>query len=585
MIKIFKNLSRRDFILFALAVAMIVTQVWLDLTLPDYMSDITTLIETEGSKISEVLQSGGKMLLCALGSMASACATAVIAAKIAADFSANTRKKIYDSVQSFSMAEIRHFSTASLVTRTTNDVTQVQMLIVMGMQAMVKAPIEAVWAIVKISDKSWQWTLSTGIAVILLLFIIGITLALCLPRFRKIQKLTDDLNRVTRENLTGLKVIHAYNAEDYQNKKFGKINDELTRTNLFTGRATALLLPVFQAVMSGLTLAIYWIGAVIIDQAELSEKLTLFSDMVVFSSYAIQVVMAFMMLVVIFILYPRASVSAKRILEITDTKPSIEDGTETAGFNGQEGTVEFRNVSFHYPDASEDVLQNISFKAKKGQTVALIGSTGCGKSSAVNLIPRFYDATKGEVLIDGRNVKEYTQEALHDRIGYISQDTRLFRGSVKSNIAYGDNGQGEPSVDDLNLAVKVSEAENFINEKEDGMESYVSQNGRNFSGGQRQRIAIARAIARKPEILIFDDSFSALDYKTDRKVRDNLKKYCKGVTKIIVAQRIGTIRDADTIIVLSDGKVAGIGTHDELMKTCETYQEIALSQLSREELA
>lgn len=585
MIRIFKNLSRKDYGLFLLAVVLIVAQVWLDLSLPDYMADITKLIETEGSAMADVLVAGGKMLACALGSMLTACLTAVTASRIASDFSANTRKQIYDSVQNFSLAEIHHFSTASLVNRTTNDVTQVQTMIVIGMQAIVKAPIEAVWAITKIANKNWQWTMSTAVAVVILMAAIGLTMGLCVPKFRKIQTLTDDLNRVTREDLTGLKVVHAYNAEEYQDEKFDKVNHDLTKTNLFTSRATAFLQPFMQAVMNGLTLSIYWIGAIIINQAQMTSRIGIFSDMIVFSSYAVQVVTAFTMLVSIFVLYPRASVSAKRILEVTDMKPSIEDGTEKEGKEEEHGTVEFRDVSFCYPEADGDTLSHISFSAKKGETVAIIGSTGCGKSTLVNLIPRFYDATKGEVLIDGRDVRDYTQKALHDKVGYVSQDVRLFQGTIRDNIAYGDSDKGEIPEKVIDLASKVSKVDEFVDAEADGMDSHVAQNGTNFSGGQRQRISIARAIARQPEILIFDDSFSALDYKTDREVRENLKKYCSDTTKIIVAQRIGTIRDADRILVLADGKIVGDGTHDELMKNCETYQEIAYSQLSKEELA
>jgi ATP-binding cassette subfamily B multidrug efflux pump len=586
MFRIFQNLKKKDWGLFVIALALIVTQVWLDLKLPDYMSEITQLIETPDSAMADVLKAGGKMLACAFGSMAMATVVAVIASRVASDFSANTRKKIYDSVQSFSMAEIQRFSNASLITRTTNDVTQVQTLIVMGMQVIIKAPILAVWALLKIANKNATWTMSTGVAVVILSIIITIVISLCLPRFRRIQSLTDDVNRVTRENLTGLKVVRAYNAEDYETKKFEGVNKTLTDTNLFTGHAMAFMLPSIQAIMSGLTLSIYWIGAYLINEAAMQDKISLFSNMIVFSSYALQVIMAFMMLVMIFILYPRASVAAKRILEVTDTSSSIKDGKETAGVCGKAGEVEFKNVSFRYPDAKGgNVLSNISFKAEKGETVALIGATGSGKSTIINLIPRFYDTTEGEVLVDGRNVREYTQEALHNKIGYVSQTAQLFKGTIRSNIGYGDNGSADTDKTVLARAASVAEAEEFISEKEEDMDSYVAQNGSNFSGGQRQRVSIARAIARNAEILIFDDSFSALDYRTDRKVRNNLKKECTDATKIIVAQRIGTVRDADKILVIADGRIAGEGTHQELMETCDTYKEIALSQLSKEELA
>ena len=563
----------------------IVLQVWLDLTMPDYMADITRLVQTEGSTMSEILTAGGKMLACALGSLAAAVATAVCAAKIATGFAATLRGKLFHKVQSFSMEEIGHFSTASLITRSTNDVTQIQMLIVMGLQMLIKAPIMAVWAICKISNKQWEWTLTTGIAVVILLAVVGTCLMLVTPKFKKIQFLTDDLNRVTRENLTGLSVVRAYNAESYQEKKFEHANDALTGINLFAQRTMAFMLPSIQLVMSGLTLAIYWIGAVLINGAGMVDKIQLFSDMMVFSQYAIQVVMAFMMLVMIFMILPRASVAANRIREVLDTEPSIEDGNRAEGKKGKEGEIEFKNVSFRYPDADGEVLQNISFTAKKGETVALIGATGCGKSTVINLIPRFYDATEGEVLVDGVNVKDYTQKDLRNRIGYVSQKATLFTGTIRSNVAYGDNGKQSASEEEVNAAVSIAQASEFVDNLEDGCDAYVAQGGANLSGGQKQRLSIARAIARKPEILIFDDSFSALDYKTDRILRQTLAKECKDSTRIIVAQRIGTIRDADRIIVLEDGKIAGMGRHEELMQNCGVYQQIALSQLSKEELA
>lgn len=585
MLKIFKNLRKREWSLVALSLVFIVIQVWLDLKTPEYMAEITTLVQTEGSAMADVLIAGGQMLLCALGSLISSVATAVCAASIASSFGGILRGKLFSKVQSFSMEEIGHFSTASLITRSTNDVTQIQMLIAMGLQMLVKAPIMAVWAVCKIADKQWQWTLSTAAAVAILLIIVGICLLLATPKFRKMQKLTDDVNRVTRENLTGLRVVRAYNAEDYQESKFDNANTALTKNQLFAQRTMAFLLPSIQMVMSGLSLAIYWIGAVLINQAGMQGKLTLFSDMMVFSQYAIQVVMSFMMLVVIFVILPRASVAARRIQEVLDTHPTIADGTRTEGQQGVTGEVEFKNVSFHYPDAEECVLKNITFTAHKGETVALIGSTGCGKSTVINLVPRFYDATEGQVLVDGVDVREYSQKALRNKIGYVSQKATLFTGSIRSNVAYGDNGRETASLDQVKEAVATAQASEFVEQMDNSYDGYVAQGGSNLSGGQKQRISIARAIARKPEILIFDDSFSALDYKTDRVLRRALDKECKDVTRIVVAQRIGTIRDADKIIVLDEGKIAGMGKHQELMENCEVYQQIALSQLSKEELA
>ena len=583
MLKIFKNLKKEDWGYLGIGIIFIVLQVWLDLKMPDYMSEITLLVKTPGSEMADILTAGGKMLLCALGSLVSAMVVSVIAARIASNFGATMRGKLFSKVQSFSMAEIGKFSTASLITRSTNDVTQVQMLIVFGLQAIIKAPIMAVWAIVKIAGKNTTWTLTTGAAVAVLLVVVIICVSLVMPRFKKIQEYTDDVNRVTRENLSGLKVVRAYNAEKYQEEKFDVSNQILSSTHLFTGRVMAFLMPSIQLVMSGLTLAIYWLGAAMIDAAELTEKITLFSDMVVFSQYAMQVVMAFMLLVMIFIILPRASVSAKRILEVLDTEPTIIDGKETEGT--ETGTIEFRNISFRYPDAEEDVLKNISFTAKKGETVAFIGATGCGKSTVINMIPRFYDATEGEVLVNGRNVKEYEQKALRNKIGYVSQKAILFSGTVQSNVAYGDNGKADKLDSDVVDAVYTAQASEFVEKMPDGYNGYIAQNGSNLSGGQKQRLSIARAVCRHPEIMIFDDSFSALDYKTDRKLREALHKECKDATKIIVAQRIGTIRDADRIIVLEDGEIAGMGTHDELMKNCQVYQQIAYSQLSKEELA
>lgn len=586
MLRIFKNFRKQEVVLALFSVVFVVAQVWLELKLPDYMREITSLITTQDSAMHDILIAGGKMLFCAFGSLLVTVLVAVCASRIASNFSAIVRGKLFDKVQSFSMEEIGRFSTASLITRSTNDVTQVQMLIVMGLSIMMRAPIMAVMAILKIVDKSWQWTLSTGVAVIVLLIVVIICVSLCMPKFKRLQSLTDDINQVTRENLTGLNVVRAYNAEGYQEEKFEKVNKDLTETHWFTSKTMAFMMPTIMLIMNGLSLAIYWIGAVLINDAQdLQGKFSLFSDMVVFSSYAMQVVMSFMMLVMIFIMLPRASVAAKRILEVLDTEPSIEDGTRDTFPVMRDGEVEFKDVSFKYPDAEEYVLEHISFSAKKGETIAFIGATGCGKSTAINLIPRFYDVTDGEVFVDGVNVKEYTQEALHNKIGYVSQKAILFSGTIAENVAYGESGKAPATQDDIVMAVKVAQASEFVEKKDQGYDGYVAQGGSNFSGGQKQRLSIARAIARQPEILIFDDSFSALDYKTDRILREALRKECKDATKIIVAQRIGTIRDADKIIVLDDGQIAGMGTHDELMKNCEVYQEIAYSQLSKEELA
>ena len=585
MLKLLKLLKEKQWALAAVSVFFVVTQVWLELTMPDYMADITRLVQTDGSTMQEILTAGGKMLACALGSLIASILTAICATRIAATFSAALREKLFRKVMSFSMEEIGHFSTASLITRSTNDVTQIQMLIAIGLQLLVKAPIMAVWAICKIANKQWEWTFSTGVAVIVLLAVVGLCLLLVTPKFKKIQTLTDDLNRVTRENLTGLRVVRAYNAERYQETKFEHANQALTSTNLFAQRTLSFMMPSIQLVMSGLSLAIYWIGAVLINNARIAGKLNLFTDMMVFSQYAIQVVMSFMMLVMIFMLLPRASVSAKRIQAVLDTDPSIIDGTETDSNCNASGTIEFKNVSFHYPDEEECVLKNITFTAKKGETVALIGSTGCGKSTVINLIPRFYDASEGQVLVDGIDVRKYPQKELRNKIGYVSQKATLFTGTIRSNVAYGDNGQPSASQEDVKNAIATAQATDFVENLGDQYDAYVAQGGSNFSGGQKQRISIARAIARHPEILIFDDSFSALDYKTDRILRKTLEETCKDTTRIIVAQRIGTIRDADQIIVLDEGKIAGIGRHEELMQTCDVYQQIALSQLSKEELA
>lgn len=590
MLRVFTKLKKVDFAYIGVAILFIVAQVWLDLKMPDYMSEITVLVQTQGSAMNDVLFAGGKMLACALGSLISAMAVSISAARVATDFGAELRKAMFSKVQQFSMEEIGKFSTPSLITRSINDIQQVQMLIVFGLQALIKAPIMATWAITKIAGKNAQWTFTTAVAVVILLCVVSVCMVIVLPKFKKLQRLTDDLNRVTRENLSGIRVVHAYNAEKYQEEKFEAVNKELTATHLFTGKAMAFMMPAISLIMNGLTLSIYWLGAIMINEARMPDKITLFSDMIVFTQYAMQVVMSFMMLVMIFIILPRASVSAKRILEVLDTKLSITDGCgqdsdKALSKEGEQGTVEFRNVSFKYPDAEDYVLENITFKANKGETVAFIGATGCGKSTTINMIPRFYDATEGEVLVDGINVKEYRQKELRDKIGYVSQKAILFSGTVSDNIAYGDNGKEAADLADVAAAAKTAQAAEFIEEKPEQYEAYVAQGGTNFSGGQKQRMSIARAICRKPEIFIFDDSFSALDYKTDRILRNQLREDCKDATKLIVAQRIGTIRDADQIIVLEDGRIVGKGKHEELMKDCETYRQIAYSQLSKEELA
>ena len=586
MIKIFKFLKKEDWLVVLICIFLIAGQVGLDLKLPDYMTEITGLVQTEGSKMSEVFAAGGKMLLCAFGSLILAVAVGFFAARLAAGFSRRIRFAVFEKVESFSMEEINGFSTDSLITRSTNDITQVQMLISMGLQVMIKAPIMAVWAITKISSKSWQWTAATAAAIVLLLLLIVIAVTFALPRFRKVQKLTDNLNRVTRENLTGIRVVRAYNAEEYQEEKFNQANEELVQNNLFANRVMAIMNPGMNIVMNGLTLSIYWIGAMLIHQAgAIDARIELFSNMVVFSSYAMQVVMAFMMLTMIFIMLPRTSVSIKRINEVLDTESKIKDGTMTEGKPGMEGVVEFKNVSFKYPDAADYVLRDISFQAKKGETIAFIGATGSGKSTLVNLLPRFYDATEGEVLVDGVNVKDYTLEALHNKLGYVSQRAVMFSGTVESNVTYGDNGREETASNAVEKAVEIAQGKEFVEKMEEQYQAMIAQGGTNISGGQKQRLAIARAVYRKPEIYIFDDSFSALDYKTDKVLRKALKKETADTTSLIVAQRIGTIKNADKIIVLEEGRAVGIGTHEELMKNCEVYQQIALSQLSKEELA
>lgn len=585
MLKIFKYLKKKDWALVFFSVVFIVIQVWLDLTMPDYMSQITTLVQTEGSAMADILSAGGMMLLCAIGSMIASIITGYFAAQVAADLAANLRENLFDTVQSFSMGEVNKFSTSSLITRTTNDVTQVQTIVAMGLQLIIKAPIMAIWAITKIAGKSWQWSAATGVAVaILIVFILSIVL-IVLPKNKKIQTLTDNLNEVTRENLTGLRVVRAYNAEDYQQKKFDTANESLTKTNLFVSRGTAFMMPIMSLISNGLSLSIYWIGAYLINAAAMTNKIGLFSDMVVFTSYAMQIVMAFMMLVMIFTMLPRAMVSARRITEVLDTDPSIKDGNGTFEPTGEVGTVEFHNVSFKYPDAEGYVLKNINFKANQGEVVAFIGSTGSGKSTLINLVPRFFDVTEGEVLVDGIDVREYKEEDLNNKLGYVSQKAVIFSGTVASNVTYGESLNQDNSMESVNRSLNIAQAEEFVSNMPEGIESSISQGGTNISGGQKQRLSIARAVHRDPEIYIFDDSFSALDYKTDRLLRSSLRKETGTITNLIVAQRVGTIMDADKIIVLENGQMVGMGTHKELLKDCDVYREIAESQLSKEELA
>lgn len=583
MFKLFKNFTKKDYLLIFISFIFILVQVWLDLKLPDYMSEITKLVQTEGSKMSAILENGGYMLLCAFGSLLSAILVGYISSNVSASFSKTIRKKLFNKVENLGVAEVKNFSTSSLITRTTNDITQIQMFISMGLQLLIKAPVTAIWAVTKILNKNIAWSAVTAVAVIILLVTILALMSIVMPRFKRVQKLTDKLNGVTRENLTGIRVVRAFNAEKYQEDKFSKVNNELTNTQLFNQKAFAIMQPVMYLVMYFLTLSIYFIGADLINKAMMSDKLSLFSDMVVFSSYSMQVIMSFLMLAMIFMMLPRASVSAKRINEVLDTELSIKDGKFT-GDTKETGTVEFKNVSFKYPDAEEYLLKDISFKANKGETVAFIGSTGSGKSSLINLIPRFYDATDGEVLVDGVDVKEYKQESLRNKISYVPQKAILFHGTVSSNVSFGDNGKGKIKAKKIEEAVRVAQAEEFVSKMDKTYDAAIAQGGTNVSGGQKQRLSIARAVARDPEIYIFDDSFSALDYKTDYILRKELKNYTKDATSLIVAQRIGTIMNADKILVLDNGKCVGMGTHKELLKTCDVYKQIALSQLSKEEL-
>ena len=581
MFKLLKSFRKKEWLITIVSVCLIVMQVWLELKMPDYMSKVTILVQTEGSKMSDILINGGYMLLCAFGSLVGAIIVGYSIALLSAGFSKKLRGKLFRKVEEMSMSEVKGFSTNSLITRTTNDITQVEMFVGFGLQLLIKAPVTAVWAITKILNKSWEWSVVTSVAVVILLVVIGILTIIVLPKFKIVQKLTDKLNEVTRENLTGIRVVRAFNAEDYQEKKFKNVNDDLTNLQLFNQKSMSIMSPVMYLIMYMLTLVIYFIGAYLIKDAMMADKIALFGDMVVFSSYAMQIIMSFLMLAMIFMILPRAEVSASRINEVLDTDISVKDGD--AQTKSEVGTIEFKNVSFKYPDAEEYVLRNISFKANKGDTVAFIGSTGSGKSTLVNLIVRFYDVTEGEILIDGRNIKDYKLEYLYKLIGYVPQKAVMFNGTVNSNIAYGD-AKKVISDNEIKEAARVAQADDFVSKMDNGYESHIAQGGTNVSGGQKQRLAIARAIAKNPEIYIFDDSFSALDYKTDAVLREELKKYTKDATSLIVAQRIGTIMNADKIIVLDNGTSVGVGTHEELLKNCEVYKEIALSQLSKEEL-
>lgn len=583
MFKLLKKLRKKDLLLILVCAGLIVFQVWLDLKLPDYMSEITQLVQTEGNTMAEILTAGGKMLLCAFGSLAAAVIVGFFVSYIAAIFSKIIRKDIFEKVENFSEGEVKKFSTSSLITRTTNDVSQIEMLVAMGLQLIIKAPITAIWAVSKILGKSLTWSAVIGGGVLILLLTLTFLMIVVLPKFKIVQKLLDKINGITRENLTGIRVVRAFNAEDYQEKKFEEANSKLTKIQLFNQRTFGIMQPIMYLIMYFSTLAIYFIGAYVIDASLMSDKITIFGDMVVFSSYGMQVIMSFLMLAMIFIMYPRAAISADRINEVLDEEFAIKDGSVTKSDPKLTGTVEFKDVSFKYPDADEYILKDITFKAEKGETIAFIGSTGSGKSTLINLIPRFYDVTDGEIIIDGVNVKDYKLEYLHNKIGYIPQKAVIFSGSVSENVAYGESDK-KITKDNVVKAIEVAQGKEFVESMPDKYDSYLAQRGTNISGGQKQRISIARAIARKPEIYIFDDSFSALDYKTDFTLRKELKKYTKDATTFIVAQRIGTIMNADKIIVLDQGTCVGMGTHEELLKNCDVYKEIALSQLSEEEL-
>lgn len=584
MLKLFKNLNKRDCIYVFISAGLIVFQVWLELKMPDYMSNITQLVQTRGASINDILREGSYMLLCAFGSLVSAFIVGYFTSTIAASFSYRTRGKLFRKVEDISTFEVKKFSPSSLITRTTNDITQIEFLIAMGLTLMIKAPITAVWAVTKILNKNIEWSILTGVAVLVLLITIGIIMMIVMPKFKIVQELMDKINMVMRENLSGIRVVRAFNAEKYQEDKFENVNNTLTNQQVFNQKAFNFLSPVMYLVMYFLTLGIYFIGAMLINEANMGDKIVFFGNMIVFSSYAMQVIMSFLMLAMIFMILPRASVSAKRINEVLDEELSLKDGTLDGNEALEVGTVEFKNVSFKYPDASEYVLKNISFKVNKGETVAFIGSTGSGKSTLINLIPRFYDATEGEVLIDGINIKDYKLKELHNKIGYVPQKAVMFTGSVKSNVGYGSVNGTKPTLGKIKEALDVAQASSFVKDMDGEYEAHIAQGGTNVSGGQKQRLSIARAIARDPEIYIFDDSFSALDFKTDATLRHTLKEYTKDATSIIVAQRIGTIINADKIVVLNEGECVGIGTHKELLKSCKIYKEIALSQLSKEEL-
>ena len=583
MFKLLRKLDKKDISMIIVAILLIVLQVFLELKIPDYMTEITRLIQTEDTVVTDVLREGGYMLACALLSLLSSIGVGYIAASVSSNFSCNLRDDIFGKVEKFSTAEIKKFQTSSLITRTTNDVSQLEMIIAMGLQAFIKAPIMAVWAITKILNKNIEWSILVAGCVLILLITVISLMIIVLPRFELVQKLIDKINGVTRENLTGIRVIRAFNAEDFQKKRFSQVNNELTKTQLFNQRCFAILNPIMNLVMNGLTLGIYFIGAYLIVQATMVDKINLFSNMIVFTSYGMQVIMSFLLLALIFMMWPRAQISAERINEILDCDLSILDGDYT-GNPKEKGTVEFKNVSFKYPDASEYLLKDISFKANKGETVAFIGSTGSGKSTLINLVPRFYDVTDGEVLVDGVDVKKYRLHALRNKIGYVSQKAFMFTASVSENVAYGDNGKARPNKEAIKKAIDVACATEFVTKMDGSYDANIARGGTNVSGGQKQRLSIARAIAKDPEIYIFDDTFSALDFKTDALLRKNLKKYTDDATILIVAQRIGTIMNADKIIVLDKGRCVGMGTHQELLRNCAVYKEIALSQLSKEEL-
>lgn len=582
MIKILKNLNKKEIIFIITSIILIICQVWLDLKIPDYMSEITKLVQTDGSQMEDILFNGGLMLLCSFGSLLLAFIISYLASYTGTIFEKNLRKLIFVKVQNLGMEEIKKFSTSSLITRNTNDITQIKMFIVMGIQVLIKAPIMASMAIVKIIGKEWSFSLITMVGVIAIILLSLVVILVAIPKFKKIQELTDNLNSIIRENLTGIRVVRAYNAEDYQLKKFERANDELTNTHFFTGRVMALMMPTMMVIMNGLSLAIYYVGAILINEASIIDKLNIFSDMVVFSSYAVQVIMSFMMLTFLFIIYPRASVSIKRVNEVLDTLPTIKYGNIDK--KDLKGIIEFKNVSFKYPDADEYILKNINFKVNEGETVAIIGSTGSGKSTLINLIPRFYDATEGEILIDSVNIKDMKEEFLNDLFGYISQKAILFKGTIKDNIKFGKINGKKINDKVIDNALYIAEGKEFVKKMKDGINSSIAGRGTNISGGQKQRLSIARAIARNPKIYLFDDSFSALDYKTDYNLRKKLNKHTKNATKVIVASRIGTIKEANQIIVLDNGQIVGIGTHKDLLKKCQVYLEIAESQLSKEEI-